>query len=81
MEGLAGIFDEDDPPSVAVAASATQSFQSIIGCAWRKYLIEKCHLSKEHVTNAMQIGMLPLYTKKMFWLKLISVEKFLRVKN
>ena len=31
-EGLADIFDEDDPPSVAVAASATQSFQSIIGC-------------------------------------------------
>jgi len=37
-----------------------------IGCffhlkqAWRKYLIEKCHLSKEHVTNAMQIGMLDL---------------------
>ena len=30
-EGLADI-DEDDPPSVAVAASATQSFQSIIGC-------------------------------------------------
>ena len=25
-EGLADIFDEDDPPSVAVAASATQSF-------------------------------------------------------
>ena len=59
-EGLADIFDEDDPPSVAVAASATQSFQSIIGCAWQKYLIEKCHLSKEHVTNAMQIGMLDL---------------------
>ena len=31
-EGLANILDEDDPPSVAVAASATQSFQSIIGC-------------------------------------------------
>jgi hypothetical protein len=37
-----------------------------IGCffhlkqAWRKYLIEKCHLSKEHVTNTMQIGMLDL---------------------
>ncbi len=37
-----------------------------IGCffhlkqAWRKRLIEKCHLSKEHVTNAMQIGMLDL---------------------
>ena len=31
-EGLADILDEDDPPSVAVAASATQSFQSIIGC-------------------------------------------------
>ena len=31
-EGLADIFDEDDPPSVAVAASATQSFGSIIGC-------------------------------------------------
>ena len=30
-EGLANI-NEDDPPSVAVAASATQSFQSIIGC-------------------------------------------------
>jgi hypothetical protein len=30
-EGLAGIFDEDDPPGVTVAASATQSFQSIIG--------------------------------------------------
>ncbi len=30
-EGLADI-DEDDPPSIAVAASATQSFQSIIGC-------------------------------------------------
>ena len=28
--------------------------------AWQKYLIEKCHLSKEHVTNAMQIGMLDL---------------------
>mgnify|MGYP006150393861 CR=1 FL=1 len=28
--------------------------------AWQKYLIEKCHLSKEHVTNAMQIGMLNL---------------------
>jgi len=59
-EGLADIFDEDDPPSVTVAASATQSFQSIIGCAWQKYLIEKCHLSKEHGTNAMQIGMLDL---------------------
>jgi hypothetical protein len=31
-EGLAGIFDEDDPPGVDVAASETQSFQSIIGC-------------------------------------------------
>ena len=31
-EGLADIFDEDDSPSVAVAASATQSFRSIIGC-------------------------------------------------
>ena len=31
-EGLANILDEDDPPSVAVAASATQSFQPIIGC-------------------------------------------------
>ena len=37
-----------------------------IGCffhlkqAWQKYLIEKCHLSKEHVQNAMQIGMLDL---------------------
>ena len=51
-EGLADIFDEDDPPSVAVAASATQSFGSIIGCDF--------HLSKEHVTNAMQIGMLDL---------------------
>ena len=28
-EGLADIFDEDDPPSVAVAASATQSFGSM----------------------------------------------------
>ena len=27
-----GLHDEDDPPSVAVAASATQSFGSIIGC-------------------------------------------------
>ena len=31
-EGLADILDEDDPPSVTVAANATQSFQSIIGC-------------------------------------------------
>jgi len=37
-----------------------------IGCffnrkqAWQKYLIEKCHLSKEHVTNVIQIGMLDL---------------------
>ena len=31
-EGLADIFDEDDPPSVTVAASATQSVGSIIGC-------------------------------------------------
>ena len=31
-EGLANIFDEDDPPSVAAAASATQSFQSIVRC-------------------------------------------------
>ena len=28
--------------------------------AWRKQLIEKCHFFKEHVTNAMQIGMLIL---------------------
>jgi hypothetical protein len=28
-EGLADILDEDAPPSVAVAASATQSFQSL----------------------------------------------------
>ena len=27
-EGLADIFDEDDPLSVAVAASATQSFRA-----------------------------------------------------
>ena len=31
-EGLADIFDEDATPSVVVAASTTQSFQSIIGC-------------------------------------------------
>jgi hypothetical protein len=30
-EGLADIFDEDGPPSVAVAASATQSFSSRLG--------------------------------------------------
>jgi hypothetical protein len=32
-DALDGIFDEDVPPSVtAVAASVTQSYQSIIGC-------------------------------------------------
>jgi hypothetical protein len=32
-DALDGIFDEDVPPGVtAVAASMTQSFQSIIGC-------------------------------------------------
>ena len=39
-EGLADIFDEDDPPSVAVAASATQSFGSIIGCDLTRIFVD-----------------------------------------
>ena len=38
-EGLADI-NEDDPPSVAVAASATQSFQSIIGCDFTRIFMD-----------------------------------------
>ena len=40
-EGRADIFNEDDPPSVAVAASATQSFGSIIGCDLTRRDLEK----------------------------------------
>ena len=50
-EGLADIFDEDDPPSVAVAASATQSFQSIIGCDFTRIFMDDTKKKKPKKTG------------------------------
>ena len=49
-EGLADI-DEDDPPSVAVAASATQSFQSIIGCDLTRIFMDDTKKKKPKKTG------------------------------
>ena len=49
-EGLADI-NEDDPPSVAVAASATQSFQSIIGCDFTRIFMDRRHEEEETKEN------------------------------
>ena len=49
-EGLADI-NEDDPPSVAVAASATQSFQSIIGCDFTRIFLDNTKKKKPKKTG------------------------------
>ena len=49
-EGLADI-NEDDPPSVAVAASATQSFQSIIGCDFTRIFMDDTKKKKPKKTG------------------------------
>jgi len=49
-EGLADI-NEDDPPSVAVAASTTQSFQSIIGCDFTRIFMDDTKKKKPKKTG------------------------------